>query len=64
MAELLTALKNWLESQKMGQESQTDAVWPLASQDLAADLFRLTSAMLADVTGWAQLFRMKSVETG
>ena len=39
-------------------------MWPLASQDLAADLFRLTSAMLADVTGWAQLFRMKAVENG
>jgi hypothetical protein len=57
MTELLTALENRLHS-------QTDVVWKLASQDLAADLFHLTSAMLADVTGWAQLFRMKSVETG
>lgn len=37
---------------------------PLASQLLAAELFEVTSLMLADVNGWAQLFRMKAVGFG
>ena len=35
---------------------------PLASQLLGAELFDLTTIMLSDVAGWAQLFRMKAVE--
>ena len=37
---------------------------PLASQELGRDLYHLAIAMLADVAGWAQLFRMKAVEAG
>ena len=37
---------------------------PLASQELGAELFAVTLSMLQDITGWAQLFRMKTVETG
>lgn len=41
-----------------------DARRPLASQDLGASLYELTTAMLSDVAGWAQLFRAKAVEAG
>jgi hypothetical protein len=37
---------------------------PLASQELGAELYAVALSMLQDVTGWAQLFRMKTVETG
>jgi hypothetical protein len=37
---------------------------PLASQDLGAELSSVAMAMLHDVKGWAQLFRVKAVETG
>jgi len=37
---------------------------PLASQALGAEILRLAEAMLLDVKGWAQLFRMKTVEAG
>jgi hypothetical protein len=37
---------------------------PLASQDLAADGYALASTMLADVEGWARLFRVKVIEAG
>ncbi len=37
---------------------------PLASQALAAELYGVALAMLQDIAGWAQLFRMKTVETG
>ena len=37
---------------------------PLASQLLAAEMFEVASLMLADVNGWAQLFRMKAVGAG
>jgi hypothetical protein len=37
---------------------------PLASQDLGTELSAVTMAMLQDVKGWAQLFRVKAVETG
>jgi hypothetical protein len=36
----------------------------LASQELGAELYAVALSMLQDVTGWAQLFRMKTVETG
>jgi hypothetical protein len=35
---------------------------PLASQVLGAELFEVMTIMLSDVTGWAQLFRMKLVD--
>jgi hypothetical protein len=35
---------------------------PLASQVLGAELLDVTTVMLSDVAGWAQLFRMKAVE--
>ena len=35
---------------------------PLASQVLGVELFDVTTIMLSDVAGWAQLFRMKAVE--
>jgi hypothetical protein len=41
---------------------QLDA--PLASQELGAEILRLAEGMLRDVKGWAQLFRVKAVETG
>jgi hypothetical protein len=56
MIQLLEALQQRLED--------PDLTRPLASQELGTDLFRLATAMLADVAGWAQLFRMKAVETG
>lgn len=37
---------------------------PLASQELGAELYAVALSMLQDITGWAQLFRMKTVETG
>ncbi|GEP01194.1 hypothetical protein [Methylobacterium haplocladii] len=37
---------------------------PLASQDLAAEVFEVSSEMLQDVGGWADLFRVKAVEAG
>ncbi len=36
---------------------------PLASQDLGARLFRAATLMMQDIRGWAQLFRVKHVET-
>jgi hypothetical protein len=36
---------------------------PLASQELGAQLYAVAIMMLQDVSGWAQLFRMKAVET-
>jgi hypothetical protein len=56
MHHLLIALQNRLKMIDLGV--------PLASQDLGRDLFHLATAMLADVAGWAQLFRMKAVEAG
>jgi hypothetical protein len=37
---------------------------PLASQELGQTLFSLTTAMMQDIAGWAQLFRVKNVEAG
>lgn len=37
---------------------------PLASQDLAAEVFDVSSDMLQEVGGWADLFRVKAVEAG
>jgi len=37
---------------------------PLASNELGATLYAVAIAMLQDIAGWAQLFRMKTVETG
>lgn len=37
---------------------------PLASEDIGAELLQLTEAMMHDIKGWAQLFRLKAVETG
>jgi hypothetical protein len=37
---------------------------PLSSQDLAAETYEIAMRMLADVTGWAQLVRVKVVEAG
>lgn len=37
---------------------------PLASQDLATDGYALASTMLADIEGWARLFRVKVIEAG
>ena len=56
MCELLSAVEKRL--------GMLDSARPLASQELGVDLFRLATAMLADVAGWAQLFRMKAVEAG
>jgi hypothetical protein len=53
---LLDSLEHRLHSLKLDV--------PLASETLGRDLFQLTTAMLADVGGWAQLFRMKVVEAG
>ena len=36
---------------------------PLASQDLGARIFRAATLMMRDIRGWAQLFRVKHVET-
>jgi hypothetical protein len=41
-----------------------DLTKALASQDLAADCYALASTMLADVQGWARLFRVKVIEAG
>ncbi|HEY3846980.1 MAG TPA: hypothetical protein VGL95_07695 [Acetobacteraceae bacterium] len=37
---------------------------PLASQELGAELYAVALSILQDITGWAQLFRMETVETG
>lgn len=37
---------------------------PLASQDLGAEFYEVATSMLQDISGWAQLFRLKVVETG
>ncbi len=37
---------------------------PLASEDVGAELLQLAEAMMHDIKGWAQLFRLKAVETG
>ncbi|HQT63488.1 MAG: hypothetical protein B7Z75_12840 [Acidocella sp. 20-57-95] len=37
---------------------------PLASQTIGAELLALTEAMMQDIKGWAQLFRIKAVEPG
>lgn len=37
---------------------------PLSSQELAAETFEIAQRMLADITGWAQLVRVKVVEAG
>ncbi|MDE8349465.1 MAG: hypothetical protein POG74_08285 [Acidocella sp.] len=37
---------------------------PLASEDVGAKLLQLTETMMQDIKGWAQLFRLKAVETG
>ncbi len=37
---------------------------PLASHELGRTLFALTTAMMQDIAGWAQLFRVKNVEFG
>jgi hypothetical protein len=36
---------------------------PLASQDLGIEISTVAAAMLQDVKGWAQLFRVKALET-
>jgi hypothetical protein len=41
-----------------------DLVRPLASQELAAEVFDVSSEMLQEVNGWADLFRIKIVEPG
>jgi hypothetical protein len=40
-----------------------DVTLPLASRDLGAALHRLAISMMQEVGGWAQLFRLKTVET-
>lgn len=37
---------------------------PLASQEHGAELYAVALSMLQDITGWAQLFRIKTVEAG
>ena len=37
---------------------------PLASREIGHALFGLTTLMMQDVSGWAQLFRIKEVEAG
>jgi hypothetical protein len=37
---------------------------PLASQELGVEVLAVATRMLEDVTGWAQLSRMKPVEPG
>jgi hypothetical protein len=41
-----------------------DLARPLASQDLAAEIFDVSSEMLHEVGGWADLFTIKAVEAG
>lgn len=41
-----------------------DLAKPLASQELAAETYALAATMLADVEGWARLFRVKVIEPG
>lgn len=41
-----------------------DLARPLASQDLAAEVFDVSADMLQEVGGWADLFRVKAVEAG
>jgi hypothetical protein len=41
-----------------------DLAAPLASQELGAEILALAEAMLLDIKGWAQLFRVKVVEPG
>lgn len=43
-------------------QRELDHPLPLASQLLGAELFEVATVMLSDVTGWAQLFRLKTVE--
>jgi hypothetical protein len=37
---------------------------PLAARDLGRAMYGLATAMMHDVSGWAQLFRIKTLETG
>jgi hypothetical protein len=37
---------------------------PLASQQLGRTLYTTTTAMMQDITGWAHLFRIKTIEVG
>jgi len=37
---------------------------PLSSQQIGRTLFQTTTAMMQDITGWAQLFRIKTIEAG
>ena len=37
---------------------------PLASRDLGGAMYAFATAMMRDVSGWAQLFRIKTLETG
>lgn len=41
-----------------------DLTLPLASQELGSTLHRLAMSLMLEVRGWAQLFRLKAVETG
>jgi hypothetical protein len=41
-----------------------DADEPLASRDLGRAMYGLTISMMQDVSGWAQLFRIKGLEPG
>ena len=43
---------------------EIDVDEPLASHELGRTLFALTTAMMQDIAGWAQLFRVKNVEFG
>jgi hypothetical protein len=37
---------------------------PLASHHLGRTLHATTAAMMRDITGWAHLFRIKTIEAG
>ena len=56
MEALMTEMKEEIEA--------LDLEAPLASQRLGAVLHRLAMAMMQEVSGWVELFRLKSVETG
>jgi hypothetical protein len=68
-AELALLARQSLRMQKAMEEIEAefddlDLEEPLASQRLGATLHRLSILMTQDVRGWAQIFRLKAVETG
>ncbi|WP_020179494.1 hypothetical protein [Methylopila sp. M107] len=56
MEEVMTAAKARIDRMRLDR--------PLASQDLATEVFDLAAEMMQDVGGWADLFRVKAVEAG